>query len=86
MFAGKMVDLVFYNRPGCWLCDKAEEMINGLQERYAINITRINIDDDDELYELYRYDIPVVEFKDDSALHGNIKKKDLVVKLEENKY
>jgi hypothetical protein len=81
-----MVDLVFYHRPGCWLCDKAEEMINGLQVKYAINITRINIDDDDELYELYRFDIPVVEFKDDSALHGNIKKKDLVAKLEENKY
>ncbi len=80
-----MVNIKFYHRPGCWLCDKAEDMLNGLVLRYEINVTRINIDDDDELYDLYRYDIPVIEFKDESALHGNIKKKELVLKLEENR-
>lgn len=80
-----MLDITFYHRPGCWLCDKAEEMLNGLVERYGINVIRINIDDDDELYDLYRYDIPVIDFKDGSALHGIIKKKDLVAKLEENR-
>ena len=85
MFSGKMIDITFYHRPGCWLCDKAEEMLNGLVERYGINMTRTNIDDDDELYRLYRYDIPVLDFKDGSTLHGNIKKKELVKKLEENR-
>ena len=84
MFSGEM-DIIFYHRPGCWLCDKAEEMLNGLLERYGVNVTRINIDDDDELYLLYRDDIPVIDFKDGSTLHGRIRKKDLVAKLEESR-
>ena len=85
MSSGKMIDITFYHRPGCWLCDKAEEMLNGLVLRYEINVTRVNIDNDDDLYQLYRYDIPVLDFKDDSTLHGIIKKKELLKKLEENR-
>ena len=80
-----MVKLNFYYKDGCWLCDSAEEMLNGLKERYAIEINKIAIDSDDELYELYRFDIPVFEFKDGSALYGRIKKNDFLRKLEENR-
>jgi hypothetical protein len=80
-----MVRVNFYYKDGCWLCDSAEEMLNGLKERYAIEINKIAIDSDDELYELYRFDIPVFEFKDSSALYGRIKKKDFLRKLEENR-
>jgi hypothetical protein len=75
----------FYYKDGCWLCDSAEEMLNGLKGRYAIEINKIAINSDDELYELYRFDIPVFEFKDGSSLYGRIKKKDLLRKLEENR-
>jgi hypothetical protein len=80
-----MVNLTFYYREGCWLCDKAEEMVNGLMEKYSINLKKVLIDSDDELYELYRFDIPVIEFQDGSELHGVIKKRNLLRKLEENK-
>jgi hypothetical protein len=80
-----MVRLTFYYKAGCWLCDTAEEMLNGLREKYGIEVTRVAIDSDDELYELYRFDIPVFEFKDGSALHGRIRKKDLIAKIEENR-
>jgi len=80
-----MINLTLYFREGCWLCDKAEEMLNGLKERHEINIKKVSIDSNKELYELYRFDIPVMEFKDGSALHGVIKKKDLLKKLEENR-
>ena len=80
-----MVHLTFYYREGCWLCDKAEEMVNGLKEKYSINLKKVLIDSDDELYELYRFDIPVIEFQDGSELHGVIKKRNLLRKLEENK-
>jgi hypothetical protein len=80
-----MVNLTFYYREGCWLCDKAEELVNGLMEKYSINLKKVLIDSDDEIYELYRFDIPVIEFQDGSELHGVIKKKDLLRKLEENK-
>lgn len=62
----------------------AEEMLNGLMEKYEIEVNKIDITSDDELYELYRFDIPVFEFKDGSTLHGRIRKKDLLKKLEEN--
>jgi hypothetical protein len=77
-----MINLTLYFREGCWLCDTAEEMLNGLALKYGLNIRRISIDSDPELFELYRYDIPVIEFSDGSALHGRIRKKDLVAKLD----
>lgn len=63
----------------------AEEMLNGLMGKYEIEVDKIDISSDDKLYELYRFDIPVFEFKDGSILHGRIRKKDLLKKLEENR-
>jgi hypothetical protein len=80
-----MVRLTFYYKNGCWLCDTAEEMLNGLKEKYDIKVSKVAIDSGDALYELYRFDIPVFEFKDGSSLYGRIRKKDLLQKLRENK-
>ncbi|HXW68038.1 MAG TPA: glutaredoxin family protein [Dissulfurispiraceae bacterium] len=80
-----MVKITFYYKDGCWLCDTAQEMLNGLRERHGMEVTNVDITSDDKLYELYRFDIPVFEFKDGSTLHGRIRKKDLLQKLEENK-
>jgi hypothetical protein len=80
-----MVRLTFYYKNGCWLCDTAEEMLNGLKEKHDIQVNKVAIDSDDALYELYRFDIPVFEFRDGSSLHGRIRKKDLLQKLEEHK-
>ncbi len=79
-----MVNLTFYYKDGCWLCDHATEMLNGLKVKHDIIINKVAIDSDDELYELYRFDIPVFEFKDRTTLNGRIKKKDLLKKFEEN--
>ncbi|MEW6599351.1 MAG: glutaredoxin family protein [Nitrospirota bacterium] len=79
-----MINVTLYFREGCWLCDKAEEMLNGLRVKYDINIKKISIDSDREIYDLYRFDIPVLEFADGSTLHGVIKKKDLISKLDDN--
>lgn len=79
-----MINVTLYFREGCWLCDKVEEMLDGIKVKYGINIEKISIDSDKEIYEMYRYDIPVLEFKDGSALHGVIKKRDLVRKIEEH--
>jgi len=80
-----MVKVTLYFKEGCWLCDTAEEMLNGLKLKYDIHINKVDIESDDELYELYRYEIPVFEFKDDSNLYGRIRKKELVAKLEQNR-
>lgn len=80
-----MVRLTFYYKEGCWLCVMAEEMLNGLKLRYNINIKKVEITSDPETYELFRYDIPALEFKDGSALFRHIRKKELLRKLEENR-
>lgn len=80
-----MVRITFYFKGGCWLCDAAEEMLNGFKEKYNIRVNKVAIDSDDELYELYRFDIPVFEFRDGSTLHGRVRKKDFLEKIEENK-
>ena len=79
-----MVRLTLYYKDGCWLCDAAEEMLNGLKVRYGIEVKKVDIESDDDLYELYRFDIPVFEFKDGSTLNGRVKKKDLLRKITEN--
>lgn len=79
-----MVRLTFYYKDGCWLCDTAEEMVNGLREKFDIRVKKVAVNSDDTLYELYRFDIPVFEFKDGSTLHGRIRKKELMKKVEEH--
>ncbi len=82
---GAMVKVTLYYKEGCWLCDTAEEMLNGLKLKYDIHINKVDIESNDELYELYRYDIPVFEFIDGSNLYGRIKKKELIDNLEQNR-
>ena len=76
------MNITFYFAEGCWVCDSIRETLNGLQERYALQIRNVNISDDEEVYDLYRFDVPVIEFEDGSALHGRIRRKDLLAKLE----
>jgi hypothetical protein len=79
-----MVKLTYYYKEGCWFCDAAEEMINGMIEKYDLRIEKVDITSSDDLYELYRFDIPVFEFKDGTALHGRIKKKDIIERIDAN--
>jgi hypothetical protein len=80
-----MVRLTLYVKEGCWLCDAAEETLAGLRERYGLFIDRVLIDTDPALHELYRFDVPVLEFEDGIALSGRIRKKDLLRCLDANK-
>jgi len=80
-----MIKLKFFYKEGCYLCGVTEEMLNGLVDKYDLDVEKYNIEDDDELSELYRYDIPVIEFEDGTALHGRIRGRILLKKLEELK-
>jgi thiol-disulfide isomerase/thioredoxin len=80
-----MVSLTFYAKDGCWFCDMVAEMLNGYEEKYDLAITKVDITTDEELYQLYRFDIPVLEFEDGTTLHGRIKKQDLLATFSRNK-
>ncbi|NOY65764.1 MAG: glutaredoxin family protein [Nitrospirae bacterium] len=80
-----MINVRFYYKEGCSLCIAAEEMLNGLEEKYQLDIEKIDITSDDEIYELYRYDVPVIELEDGSVFHGRIKRKEILQRLNELK-
>lgn len=80
-----MPRVTVYFKEGCWLCDHALEMLSGIRERYGLDIDAVDIDSDPELYELYRFDVPVIDFPDGGTLYGRVRKKDLIGVLDEHK-
>ena len=52
--------MTIYSRPGCHLCDEAKASILAAGCEDLFRLEEINIDDDEELQERYRYEIPVV--------------------------
>lgn len=58
-------DVVIYSRPGCCLCDRAEDILLALQEEFAsgefaFSLRKVNIDDDETLRQKFCCQIPVV--------------------------
>lgn len=48
------------SKPDCHLCDDAKQIIERVTERLPIEIEVIDIERDPELFNQYRYDIPVI--------------------------
>jgi glutaredoxin len=48
------------SKPDCHLCDEAKETIQRVTKRLPIDIEVIDIEKDPELFNQYRYDIPVI--------------------------
>lgn len=79
------IKIDFYRKPGCWACDSAEDLLNGLAEKYDLDINKVDITTSNELYEEYHLDIPVLEFPNEECLWGEIKIKRLRAMLDEYK-
>lgn len=76
------MDVLFYTKPGCLLCDEAEQIMKLIQEDYPFSWTTINIEENDAKHEQYMLMIPVIE-RDGKALYsGLISYVDLVDLLE----
>jgi glutaredoxin len=55
------------SKPDCHLCDEAKETIERVTKRLPIEIEVVNIQNDPQLFDQYRYDIPVI-FLDDRKI------------------
>nr|WP_026092540.1 glutaredoxin family protein [Calidifontibacillus oryziterrae] len=64
----------FYTRTVCPLCDHAKEILEELKNEYPIEIKEIDIYEDDELLEKYQLMIPVVEIEGVQVDYGTILK------------
>lgn len=68
--------MTLYMRPGCHLCDDAAELLERLVGQ--AQITEINILEDVELFERYRFRIPVIVVADGPTLFAPISEADLI--------
>lgn len=53
-------NVILYKREGCCLCERARKILGQLQGEFALAIQEIDITTDPELYQQYRYTVPVV--------------------------
>jgi glutaredoxin len=64
--------VTFYSKPGCHLCEDAEELLDDLRGDYDLRVTRVDITGDLEIYERYKYEIPVVVVENGGTASGRI--------------
>ncbi|WP_342543122.1 glutaredoxin family protein [Paenisporosarcina sp. FSL H8-0542] len=55
------MNVQFYSRPNCPLCEDARMMLQLVKEDVELHIEEINIEDNDDIHEKYLLRIPVIE-------------------------
>src|SRR4051812_43997879 len=66
------VQLVFYTRTGCHLCEQAHELLRGYEERNRLRLREIDIDTDPELVARFGEQVPVLEIGGRPRLWGKV--------------
>ena len=66
-----------YTKPGCHLCELAEELLDEISQECPLAIEQIDIMTDVDLFERYRYEIPVVAVEGGGSVGGRISMEDL---------
>ena len=77
------LSIKFYTKPKCSLCDEVRILLNRLRKEYSLEVEELNILDDPDLYERYKYEIPVLSFPDLSQLQRKIDRKQVKEKLDQ---
>lgn len=70
-----------YSKENCQLCDELKEVINKVKNEFDFEIKEIDITKDDEIFEKYKYDIPVVNLNGTIAFKHRITVDELRKKL-----
>jgi hypothetical protein len=77
--------VTLYTKPGCHLCDEAKDEIEGSGSR-DFGLIEINIAGDMDLYEQYKYDIPVVLIDDVEAFRHRLTAAEFLRALNQNRW
>lgn len=64
--------ICLYGKPGCHLCEQAEELLEDLAAEFSLQVTQIDITGDPALFDRYRYEIPVVMTQSGASVSGRI--------------
>jgi hypothetical protein len=60
--------VTLYGKPDCHLCDEAEDRLAGLSRQHGLQYHKVDIQSSPELFERYRYRIPVIEVAGGASL------------------
>ena len=69
--------VIFYTKAGCHLCEEARDMLDDIAAQVVYDLTEIDIRSNPDLFEEYRYRIPVVIVNNEKILEGRIEYRDL---------
>jgi len=69
--------VVFYTKAGCHLCEEARDMLDDIAAQTAYELTEIDIRSDQEIFDRYRYRIPVIIIDETTVIEGRIAYSDL---------
>ena len=61
-----------YSKPGCHLCEQAEELLDEISRECPLAVEQIDITTDVDLFERYRYEIPVVAVEGGGSVFGRV--------------
>lgn len=64
--------VTFYTKAGCHLCDDARDMLDDIAEQHEYELTETDIRSTPELFEQYRYRIPVIIIDGTKTIEGKI--------------
>lgn len=67
----------FYTKAGCHLCDDARDKLEDIAAQTEYELTEIDIRTDPEIFEQYRFRIPVIIINNSTLLEGRIEYGDL---------
>lgn len=56
----ELPQVTFYTKAGCHLCEEARDMLDDIAAEVEYELTEIDIRSDPEIFEQYRYRIPVI--------------------------
>ncbi|MGH2409592.1 MAG: glutaredoxin family protein [Chloroflexota bacterium] len=67
-----MREVRLFGKPGCHLCEHAEELLEDLRGDYEFSLIQVDITSDQTLFDRYRYEIPVVALPDGRTVSGRV--------------
>ena len=71
------IQVTFYTKAGCHLCEEARDMLDDIAALTPYDLTEIDIRSNPNIFEQYRYRIPVIIVDNETTLEGRIEFRDL---------
>jgi glutaredoxin len=70
-----------YSKADCSLCDEAKAVVLAVRQRLAFELVELDITADPDLYQRYRYDIPVIKVNGKFAFRHRVDERTFEARL-----